>query len=508
MRLKWLSRSLALPLLACSLGTARADVASPDAIKLINAVKNSDRAAVRALVQEHVNVNASEPDGTTPLHWAVHADDVETANVLIGAGADVKAANRYGVTPLPLACLNGNAAMIELLLKSGADPNGAMAEGETALMTAARTGKLDAVDVLLAHGANVNAKESWRGQTALMWAAAEGHAAVAESLAKHGADLSARSSAGFTAMAFAAREGKIDVVKALLRAGVDVNETTKGFGMTVNKGVAGQARIPGYILGFKPQGPTSALGLAVGSAHFELASFLLDSGADANSATQGWTALHEVTWVRRSGQGDNNPTPEGSGNMDSLQFVRKLVAHGANVNAQMTQHAASMGYVEFNDIGATPFLLAARTADVDLMRLLLEFGADPLLPTAENMTPLMAAAGVGSKYPGEDPGTDSEALEAVKMIWELGGDVNTVCTKGDTAMHGAAYKFLPSVVRFLAEKGAKIEIYNQKNNIGWTPLMIAEGVQRGNHIRRSDETAAVIREVMNGATGGNIQQPR
>jgi ankyrin repeat protein len=186
--------------------------------------------------------------------------------------------------------------------------------------------------------------------------------------------------------------------------------------------------------------------------------------------------------------------------MDSLALVAKLVAHGANVNAQMTARA-DMGTTEVNNIGATPLLLAARTTDVELMRLLLKLGANPLLPNEDNTTPIMAAAGVGTYSPGEDPGTESDALEAVKILWELGADVNTVNKDGDTAMHGAAYKFFPSVVRFLSEKGARIDIWNQKNKLGFMPLAIAEGVPRapsgtGDHIRTSIETAAAIRDAM------------
>ena len=337
-----------------------------------------------------------------------------------------------------------------------------------------------------------------------MWAAAEGHAAVVQALTERGADVRARSTAGLTALLFAVREGKIDAVRALLKARADVNETIqRPSGIT-------RTSIPGYGLGQRPQGATSALVLAVGSAHYELASVLLDAGADPNASAQGWTALHQMTWARRAGQGDNNPPPKGSGNLSSLELVAKLVARGANVNARMK---ADMGTTEVNNIGATPLLLAARTTDVELMRLLLKLGADPFLANEDNTTPLMAAAGVGTYSPGEDPGTESEALEAVKLLWELGADVNTVNKAGDTPMHGAAYKFFPSVVRFLAEKGARIDVWNQKNKLGFTPLAIAEGVQRapsgtGDHIRTSPETAAAIREAMNGPAANNVAQPK
>ena len=193
--------------------------------------------------------------------------------------------------------------------------------------------------------------------------------------------------------------------------------------------------------------------------------------------------------------GTNDPAPEGSGNMDSLEFVRKLVAKGAALNALVTKRPR-MGVTTLNSTGATPFLLAARTADADLMRLLAELGADPRLPNEDNTTPLMVAAGVGTQSPGEDPGTEPEVLEAVGVALQLGNDLNAVDKNGETAMHGAAYKHAPSVVHFLAEKGARFDVWNQQNSKGWTPLKIAEGVQRGMNIVSSPPTEAAIRQVI------------
>src|SRR5713101_1076408 len=231
--------------------------------------------------------------------------------------------------------------------------------------------------------------------------------------------------------------------------------------------------------------------LAVANAHYELAAMMLDAGADPNAAVQGWTALHQITWVRKPGRGDNDPAPEGSGNMSSLDLVRKLVAKGANVNARMTRKG-NVGRTDLNMMGATPFLMAARTADAPLMRLLAELGADPRLPNADGTTPLLAAAGVGTYSPGEDPGTEPEVLEAVSVALELGNDLNAVDKNGETVMHGAAYKHVPTVVQFLAEKGARMDVWNQQNKKGWTPLKIAEGVQRGMNIVSSPPTAAAI----------------
>jgi ankyrin repeat protein len=433
--------------------------------------------------------SGTRTDGTTPLHEAAHVDDTQAMARLIAAGADVKAANRYGVTPLWLASLNGSAAAIELLLKAGADPSAALPGGETVLMTAARTGQIDAVNALLRHGTNVDAKEAWRGQTALMWAAAEGHGAVIEALVAKGADVHARSKGGFTALLFAAREGQMAAAKALVAAGANLNDA-------IPSSTPIDEPAPDEITPGPPEAGLNVFLLATANAHFELAAWLLDQGADANAAPRGWTALHQISWVRKTGiAGSNDPAPPGSGSMTSLDFVRKLVAKGADVNARATKQP-QMGLTTLNSIGATPFLLAARTADFELMRLLAQLGANPTLPTEDNTTPLMVAAGVGTQNPGEDPGTEPEVLEAVKVALELGNDLNVVDNNGETVMHGAALKHVPSVVRYLAERGARVDVWNRPDKRGWTPLKIAEGVQRGMNIISSPVTAAAIREVM------------
>jgi ankyrin repeat protein len=457
-------------------------------IAIVDAIKAGDVARVRALIDTRADVNTTQQDGTTPLHWAVDRDQPEIVQRLIRAGANVKTANRYGATPLWLASVNGNAKIMAMLLEAGADPKAANGDGETVLMVAARTGKTEAVDLLLARGADPNAKESWRGQTALMWAAAEDHAGVIRALIAHGADLKARSNVGFTALLFAAREGRIAAVDALLAAGADMNES-----LPVRRrpqAVTQSAAPPTNEVGL------NAFLLAAANAHYELAARLLDRGADPNAAPQGYTALHQVSWVRKAGiAGSNNPAPQGSGSMDSLTFVRTLVSKGAQLNARVTKRP-NMGVTTLNSIGATPFLLAARTADAPLMTLLAELGADPLLTNEDGSTPLMVAAGLGTNAPGEDPGTEPEVLDAVKVALELGNDLNAVDKNGETAMHGAAYKHVPSVVRYLSEKGARMDVWNRPNSKGWTPLKITEGVQRGMNIVSSPLTAAVIREVM------------
>ena len=282
-----------------------------------------------------------------------------------------------------------------------------------------------------------------------------------ETLVAKGADVHARSSAGFTALLFAARAGRIGAVDALLKVGADLNDS-----LPVRRRPAqGAAQTPAT-----QESGLNAFLLAAANAHYELAARLLDRGADPNAAPQGYTALHQVSWVRKAGvSGSNNPAPEGSGNMDSLTFVKTLVSKGASLNARATRRP-SMGVTTLNSIGATPFLLAARTADAPLMQLLAELGADPLLTNEDNSTPLMVAAGLGTNAPGEDPGTEPEVLDAVKVALELGNDINAVDKNGETAMHGAAYKHVPSVVRYLAEKGARMDVWNAPNKRGWTPL--------------------------------------
>jgi ankyrin repeat protein len=452
---------------------------------LVEAVKNRNAAAVRRLIQERTDVNAAEVDGTTALHWAARLNDAATVELLIGAGANATAANRYQVTPLSVAAMNGNAAIIRLLLTAGADANTALPGGETALMTTARTGNLEAVKLLLERGANVNAKEAGRGQTALMWAASEGHLDVVKTLLESGADVKARSEGGFTPFLFAVREGRLEISKTLLAAGADISDAVP----TDNR-----PRPAGTGSG-RPTG-LSAFLLAVQNAHYELALMLVERGVDPNMAPQGWTALHQITGVRKVGlYGSNDPAPEGSGRIDSLEFVRQLIARGADVNAR-AKRRPPLGTTQLNMAGATPLLLAARTADAVLMRELLKLGADPRISNADDTNLLMVAAGVGTNSPPEDPGTESEVVEAVKIALDLGIDLNAVDKNGETAMHGAAYKQMPAAVRLLAERGAKVDVWNRKNRKGWTPLQITIGVHRGMNIQKSPLTEAAVREVM------------
>jgi ankyrin repeat protein len=450
---------------------------------LASAVEQLDRAAITQLLARRADVNAAQPDGTTALHWATYHDDTDLVNRLLAAGANALSANRYGVTPLSLACLNGNAAVITKLLDAGADANATLPGGETMLMTAARTGRVDAVRVLLTRGADVHAKEPRRGQTAIMWAAAEGNVEVIQTLIEVGADFRTPLDSGFSPLLFAVRQGRIPAVKALLKAGADVNETVQ---------VKANPKLPE---GERPlRNGMTPLHLAVTNGHLELAAELLEAGANPNSDLMGYTPLHMLAYIRKPAIGDSDPGPEITGNLSTLELVKRLVAKGANINARMTRRV-NLTNTRFHEIDATPYLLAAMTADAEYMKVLVELGADPKLTNAEGSTALMTAAGLGTRSPGEDAGTEEEVLEAMQVALDHGADINAVDQNGETAMHGAAYKNLPEAVKFLASKGANIAVWNTRNEFGWTPLTIARGYRFGN-FKPSAVTVAALEQVM------------
>ena len=460
--------------------------------RLIGAVKSRDRQVLQTLLKQKVDVNAPQPDGSTALHWAAEADDLETADLLIGAGAKAGTANDYGITPLLLASQNGSAAMVERLLKAGAKPSGAFPTGETALMTAARTGKPGAVQALLAHGADVNAKEPSLGQTALMWAAAQGHSEVVQLLVGSGADVRAKSNpgsfrqpsiihtGGFTPLLFAARNGDIRSSRILLAAGADVNETATD-GM-------------------------SPLLMATIRGHLAYAEFLLDQKASPDIATAGLTPLHRAAgeWnslvTQRIGIAteDNNEwgVLGGMRGQLKLDFIKLLLARGANPNARTTKNPpryGSGGGPRFGDsraplIGGTPFVFAAMAGDVPAMRLLLAAGADPKATTDDETTALILAAGFGYNPDGGRV-QEANALEAVKLLVELGVDVNATNDMDSTALHGAASRGANSIIQFLVDKGADLEA---KNARGWTAMTYAEGIFQNNTIVPFPSTEALL----------------
>ena len=490
MRVRMFVAPVALGLM---LASGRPGLAAADSA-LVQALKAGETDVIRAIVAKRPSeVNAVATDGTTPLHWAVHQDDLATADLLIDAGANVHAANRYGATPLWLACINGSAPIVERLLEAGADPNTRMPEGDTALMMAARGGSVASVNALVRRGADVNAQEEWKGQTALMWAAAANHAAVVTALIEAGANVQARTKfkpvfvtrggglraaerssdvtrqAGFTALLFAVRAGATDAVKVLLNSGASVNDTlTDG---------------------------TSVLVMAVASTHFELADYLLERGADPNAQGNGWTPLHQLVWTRRPGNGFINPGLVPRDTLDSLTLARKLLAKGANPLARVTKDPdiTYVGRRRLTYKGATAFWLAADTVDLPLMRLLVEAGGAEMIPNTTRSTPLHAASGLAIEKPGESPGTPAEVDEAVKLCLELGADATAVDDNGNTALHGVAVRGANGAVEMLVAAGAKLDA---KNKLGRTPWRIAEGAVFEDAVLAQPETAALLRRLM------------
>jgi len=505
---------------------------------LIDAVKKQDVQAVRALLKQlapsertrvegKVSINATEADGFTALHWAAQRNDLQLVDLLVEAGANVKASTRYNITPLYLAAMNGNAAMMERLLKAGADPNGTAEEGQTMLMTAALSGKPDAVRLLLTRGAKVDTKEPYRGQTALMWAAAEGNTAAVDVLLEAGADHTLKSTGGFTPLLFAVRNAHVDTAVALLKRGAHVNDVA-------------------------PDG-SSALSMAAVNAYYEMASVLIDHGANPNLPDPRASPLHTVAWLRKPGADGaagvgNTPvgTPQPVGNVTAIQLARKLLEHGANPNTRVEWNEPRFGkeggtarnppnirlgrhLITYR--GATPFYVAAKNGDVELMRLLVEFKADPKIASTVGVTPLMVAAGLDT-WEGETPGPytgvpEAERLEAVKFAMSLGNDVNARTNFGDYPMEGdVAYTLLyyphnidklldlgvgdprwngttpligaimsnqPSIVQYLVDQGADVRT---KTALGWTPLDVAEGVFCCNAKKEFPAAAAIIRKAL------------
>lgn len=423
-------------------------------LRLVEAVQHRDKEAVRSLLAQRADVNAAQADGATAISWAAHRDDLETADLLIRAGANVNAANEYGVTALSLACTNRNAAMVAKLLEAGANPNAAQLTGETPLMTCARTGNPDAVRALLARGADPSAKESKRGQTALMWAIAGKHSEAARLLIERGADVRARSQNGFTPLLFAAQQGDLDSARALLAAGADVNESTPEHG--------------------------SALVVAAASGQEALGIYLLERGAEAKVADGfGITALHHAVGKGLSLLTGIVYDPAYRVRPSNLpKLVQALLSNGADPNARITKGIPS--YIVAPDAppitlpGATPFFLATVAADVDLMRMLAQAGADISINGRGNTTPLMVAAGAAQDVTTRRNEQERKsALDAVRLLVELGADVNATNDDGQTALHPAAFNGADEIVQFLASRGAAVDV-RDKN--GETPWSMASGI--------------------------------
>lgn len=533
-----------------------------------DAAMNGDLTAVKTALKQGQAVNAPQGDGATALHWAAYRDDVALADVLLAAGANASARNREGSTPLALAAINGSAVMIGKLLDGGANVNESGPHGETALMFAARNGNTAAIRILLERGANVDQKEALRGTTALLWAAEQGHAPAAKLLIDHGANLAiasnpdskggtaylappiqsrlqseqgagglrgggrgarARTQAagtpapaadssvdvvaaadaeaanrafgrqqntsggGLTSLILAAREGDFETVRTLVEAGAQVNQLSN--------------------YGWSP------LLTATQNRHYRIGAYLLEHGADPNLANKGgWTPLYLAT-DNRNIEGGDYPVPVPD--MDHLEYIKALLAKGANVNARIcgatstakqcrgdsteTRTIFTMQWV-YED-GATPFWRAAQSGDVALLKLLLEHGADPKIATAHNVTPLAAAAGIGWVEGITFQWSEAENLEAVKLCLDLGIDPNAADDEGRTALHGAAHKGSNEVVKLLVERGAKLDardlgsrdtVNGAMLGVTWEPINYAQGLVRVGvqSAIPHPETAELLRKLM------------
>ena len=449
-KVKGLNGGGMIPLVFISLTS----LAAGSDLDLAEAVEKGDRAAGRSLLEQQADVNAPQADGATALHWAAHRDDLETAELLIAAGANLNAANDYGVTPLSLACTNGSDAMVAKLLAAGANPNAVQQTGETALMTASRTGNVEVVRLLLAHGADVNGRETRREQTALMWAAERKSPDIARALIEHGADVHAHSKRGFTPLLFAAQQDDLESVRVLLAAGVNVNETSSEWG--------------------------SALVAAAARGHEGLSLFLLEEGADPNVADGfGISALH---YAALKGFAVLSSIPAHLGvnsyyhRPSMMELAKALLARGANPNARTGENLriqGSIGSSRVSMVGSTPLVLASAAADVNLARLLIEGGAEVDLATTRNMTPLMAAAGLGHRTDRPAKQEYRSALEVAKLLIDEGAEVNAVGENGWTALHGAAYIGSDGIVQLLADSGARLDVIDDFEQ---TPWSIAEGL--------------------------------
>ena len=487
-----------------------AATAAERSVPLIDAAREGDVKALRVLLQQGVEVNLPEPDGSTALHWAADRGDLLAIDLLLRAGARATVSNRYGVTPLSLAAASGNAAIVDRLIKSGANPNAVVYGGETVLMTAARAGRTDTVRTLIEAGADANAREATRGQTALMWAAAEGHADVIRVLIEHGADIGATShgpsspediTAGdwyysrpaprldvFTPLQFAVQAGHVEATAALLEAGGNINDETPD-GSRPASSSAARCSSANVTRGVNPcrsredltvghndvdslTNPMGLLTLAIANAHFDVTALLIEKGADVNAANVGWTPLHQLVRVGTTNILHGPPRPRPAGRVTRMHIAKMLLAHGADVDARTTKPWQD-GYRGSYGVNATPFLLAAKGADTQMMLLLAANGADVTATNALGTSSLMAAAGVEMSNPNEDSGRDADALAALRLALKLGaGEIDAVNQQGDTALHGAIRRALPEFAKLLVEHGAKLDV---RNKGGLRPIDLALG---------------------------------
>jgi len=494
--------------------TGGSSAAAQGDTRLADAAMKREMAVVRALLEQRVDVNAPGKDGTPALHWVIRVDDLDAAKLLMRAGADVKRPDRYGVTPLYLASSNGNADMMRLLLDAGADANAVDPTGETVLMTASRVGVLDAVKLLVDRGAVVDAKDPEFQQTALMVAVRENHPDVVRFLVERHADVNAQTRTGrtppwvlpnsvpgfghgigivrgglpdrgsrylipgaLTPLLYAARDGRLESARILLGAGADI-EAKDANGIT-------------------------PLLMAITNNHMDVARFMVERGARINVVDwYGRTPLWAAVETRNMDVDNGEPFENGVDRAPVLELIQVLLDKGADPNTrtketppirrQMLRVTGSLAWVDFT--GQTPFLTASLAGDLAVMRLLLEYGADPYVPTFGGTTALMAAAGINWVVDQTYDEGPKALMEAVKLCYELGMDVNAVNSMGLTAVHGAANRGSDDIIQFLVAKGAKLDVKDQE---GRTPLTWAEGVFLATHPGKPKPTSiALIRKLM------------
>lgn len=468
---------LAAPLVATNSLAQTVNGGDNRGLDLLAAIKAGDHQSAQLLLDGISNADASEPDGTTALHYAVLNSDIELARDLLGKKANVNVRSRYGITPIYLAAQNGNAEILALLLQAGANANELYHEGETVLHTAARTGDYKSVELLLKAGANVDARENWHGQTPLMWAMAQKHADLLPLLLKHGADVNALSNVeewerqvtmeprdkwlppgGMSPLLFAAREDCLACIKPLVEAGADINAAT-------------------------PKGITSLL-IAIINGHYDVAYALAEAGANVNlnddTNRSPLYAAVDFNIMRES----NRPSPDVFTNQHTaFALIELLIAKGADVNVQLSKAPPfrlklDRGTDSMLVAGTTPFLRAAKSADVSVMKLLLDHGADPQIGTVQGVNPLMTAANLATKE-SDTTGrykTEAQIIDALQLCLDHGLDINATAKDGRTAVFGAATFGLNDVIQYLYEHGAVIDY---KDKQGLSPLDAASGKAGG-----------------------------
>ncbi len=500
-KISWIASALAI---ACWAAPA------PD-LRVAQAVQSDNKAQLKSLLAQRADVNGAFPDGTTALHWAVEHDDLDVVDLLLQAGASADSGDRYGMTPLFYAVTNGNAAISARLLAAGANANGSGQAGDTLLMIAARGGSNEIVQALLERGASPNATDGVAQQTPLMWAVRANNLKAVKLLLDHGANVNAKTRSGelparrppgagggshgagivrggwpdrgyqteapgaMSALMYAARDGHLEIARALLDAKADVNQ--------------------GDVNGITP------LISAITNHHLAVARLLLDRGANPKAADQwGRTPLWSAVEIRNR---DLGKTAERMDREGALDLIRVLLDRGVDVNARTTEvppvrrFVTTLGDLSWVDFtGQTAFLRAALSGDVTVMKLLLQKGADPKIPTNSNTTALMAAAGVNWVVAQTYTESKESLLEAVKLCLDLGDDVNAANSMGLTAVMGAANRGSDEILQFLVEKGARLDV---KDKEGRTPYNWAEGVFLATNAPQAKPSTMALIKKLSGA---------